>query len=115
MAGFMHYKFRVQTMGWLLLVIVFTLLSSASSLKTRVAVVGFQKNEVAQLDFWLAYHVALFGATNIAVLDNYSSNNESLVIMRKWAQSGVHVLYDQGPYGSKGDLTANGFSKLFPT
>lgn len=83
------------------------------ALKTKVAIVGFQKNELEMLDFWLGYHSSLFGATNIAILDNYSDDPRSLAILTKWSKEGVIVVFNQGPYEKKGQLTTNAFHEHF--
>jgi hypothetical protein len=96
------------------LFILASLLIVTATSKTKVAVIGFQRNEVIMLEFWLAYHVALFGAKNVAILDNNTVDPESLKILKKWAKKGVIVAYKQGPYSMKGILTGTAFKKFFP-
>ena len=89
--------------------------ASKGSVSRRYAVVCFQKNELSQLSFWIEYHALLLGATNVAVVDNFSNDNETLKILSDWSSKGVRVLYNQGPYTEKGILTAAALKELFPT
>lgn len=82
--------------------------------KISVAAVLFQQNEAQLLEFWLSYHTALFGLKNVAVLDNFSKNPETIQILSRWSQRGVIVDYKQGPYIDKGTLTTKAFRKHFP-
>lgn len=84
-----------------------------SDMKVKVAVVGFQKNELEMLDFWCEYHTSLFGASNVAVLDNYSTDPKTLEILAKWAKEGMTVVYNQGPYDRKGQLLTTAFQTHF--
>ncbi len=99
-----------------LLVTVFTtsLLTDQSKKSAQFATLCVQKNELSLLSFWLAYHVEIFGVKNVGVLDNFSTDNRTLKILDYWSKKGVRVLYNQGPYLDKGELTVKGFRKLFP-
>jgi hypothetical protein len=78
-----------------------------------VGIVSMQRNEADILPYWLHYHVALFGIENVVILDSYS-NNETLIILREWSSRGLKVQFNQGPYGSKGNLTVAAFQQFFP-
>jgi hypothetical protein len=73
-----------------------------------VGIVSMQKNEADILPYWLEYHSKLFGAENIVILDSFSSG-ETLKILEEWAKKGLKVLYNQGPYAAKGNLTLQAF------
>lgn len=85
------------------------------TINITIAVVCMVKNEKDILHHWLDYHSALFGASSIVVLDNYSTDEKTLDILSEWSNRGLHVLYDQGPYVKMGDLAYAALMKLFPS
>jgi hypothetical protein len=93
------------------LIIVLILLEGNLSYVPTVGIVSMQKNEADILPYWLEYHAAIVGAKNIVILDS-KSNNETQRIYKKWLKKGVTVLYNQGPYNHKGNLTFNAFQSV---
>jgi hypothetical protein len=79
-----------------------------------VGVVTIVKDDAEALDLWLQYHVALFGVHNITVMDNFSTENSTIELLKSWEARGLNVLYKQGPYLNKGELTYDVFMKHYP-
>jgi hypothetical protein len=48
------------------------------------------------------------------VLDNYSEDPETLEALRSWNEKGLHVLFNQGPYTQKGELTSKAYHEILP-
>ena len=57
----------------------------------RVACTVMLKNEVTLTAPFLAYHAALFGAKNLYVIDNGTTEPSVLKTLAKWKRRGVHV------------------------
>lgn len=82
---------------------------------TIVAIVCMMKDNDDILPFWLEYHSALVGIENIVILDNYSqSKTRTPQILREWEKKGLKVVWNQGPYSAKGELTHAAYKKYFP-
>jgi hypothetical protein len=64
----------------------------------RIAAVAMQRDETELLDFWAAYHGRLFGYENLLILDNGSSNVDTLKILANLEHLGVRVLEKSGRY-----------------
>lgn len=62
------------------------------------------KEESDILDHWINYHSIIFGNENILINDNNSENPKTVEILKNWQRKGVHVYYNQGPYGKKGEI-----------
>ena len=65
------------------------------------------------LPYWLRYHSKILSLNNIVVLDNFSGS-KTLQILKEWEDKGLRVLYDQGPYSLKGNLTLTAFRSHLP-
>jgi hypothetical protein len=78
-----------------------------------VGIVTMQKNEGDILPYWLEYHSILFGIKNMVLLDSFS-NNRTHSILEEWERKGLKVLYNQGPYADKGNLSLHAFRNLLP-
>eukprot|EP01039_Chlorochromonas_danica_P012623 gene12623-14490_t len=64
------------------------------------------------LPYWLRYHSAIVGVENIVILDQRSKSEKTQLILRTWSQERqLKVLWDQGPYSAKGDLTYSAFQR----
>jgi hypothetical protein len=48
------------------------------------------------------------------VMDNYSTENETIAVLTAWQNKGLKVDFNQGPYSIKGELTLKAFDKHFP-
>ncbi len=60
----------------------------------EVAVVMMQRDEALLLDPWLRYHATVFGASNLTVLDNGSTNPGVLQRLEQAESEGVRVIRD---------------------
>jgi hypothetical protein len=91
------------------------LLSTVSTHITMVAIVCMMKDNDDILPFWLEYHSALVGVDNILILDNFSgSNTKTPQILQEWEKKGLKVMWKQGPYSAKGELTTAAYKTFFP-
>jgi hypothetical protein len=77
-----------------------------------LGIVVLQKDEGALLSYWLEYHSRIVPLTNILVLDNYSEAPETIELLKSWATKGLHVLFGQGPYTKKGELTSQAYHRI---
>eukprot|EP01040_Poterioochromonas_malhamensis_P002321 gene2321-2467_t len=78
----------------------------------RVGIVMMIHDEEDLLDYWLHYHSAIVGVENIVILDQRSKSEKTQLILRTWSQERqLKVLWDQGPYSAKGDLTYSAFQR----
>ena len=66
-----------------------------------VKIFCIKKNEDDILEDWILYHSYLFGVNNLYIVDN-NSNEESLIILRKYEQHGLNVC-QRPDYSKKGD------------
>jgi hypothetical protein len=79
-----------------------------------VGIVALQRDEGVLLTYWLEYHSKIVKLENILVLDNHSEAPETLNILESWATKGLKVMYYQGPYVKKGELTSQAFREILP-
>jgi hypothetical protein len=84
-------------------------------LSASIALVTMVKNEGDILEYWLEHHASIFGASNIIVLDNYSTDTITHVLLEEWRKRGLRVRYMQGPYLSMGDLALHALKETFPS
>eukprot|EP01040_Poterioochromonas_malhamensis_P002327 gene2327-2473_t len=78
----------------------------------RVGIVMMIHDEEDLLPYWLRYHSAIVGVENIVILDQRSKSEKTQLILRTWSQERqLKVLWDQGPYSAKGDLTYSAFQR----
>jgi hypothetical protein len=73
-----------------------------------VGIVSMMHNDYEMLEYWLQYHGKIVGLENIVILDN-ESNIQTREILYQYSGKGLKVIYHQGPYAKKGDLTAQAF------
>lgn len=81
----------------------------------RVGVVMMQKDEIHLLDPWLRYNAAIFGATNLHVLDNGSTNPTVLARLEQAEADGVKVIRDHATpedAANRGTIVTNLLRKL---
>jgi hypothetical protein len=83
-------------------------------LSVPIAVVSMVKNEGDILGLWLEYHSALFGISNIIILDNFSTDTKTHAILEQYKRRGLQVRYKQGPYIDMGDLAYRALKETFP-
>jgi hypothetical protein len=83
-------------------------------LSVPIALVSMVKNEGDILEMWLEYHDAVFGVSNIVILDNFSTDGKTHIILDRWQKRGLHVRYKQGPYVKMGDLALRALRETFP-
>jgi hypothetical protein len=76
-----------------------------------LGIVALQKDEDS-LSLWLEYHSKIVDVRNMIVLDNSSEDPRTIKILNTWTTKGLHVLYNQGPYEKKGELTSRTISLL---
>jgi hypothetical protein len=79
-----------------------------------VGIVALQRDEGALLYYWLEYHSKIVKLENMIVLDNNSEAPDTLTILKSWATKGLKVMYSQGPYTKKGELTSQAFREILP-
>jgi hypothetical protein len=107
--------FVPQSVFYFLLVFLFHRFSCGKTSVTPVlGIVALQKDEGALLSYWLKYHSKIVDIHNMIILDNYSEAPETLKILNAWAAKGLHVLYHQGPYTQKGELTSQAYHQFLP-
>eukprot|EP01040_Poterioochromonas_malhamensis_P018036 gene18036-20931_t len=64
------------------------------------------------LPYWLRYHSAIVGVENIVILDQKSKSEKTLRTLFAWSQERqLKVLWNQGPYSAKGNLTYHAFQQ----
>jgi hypothetical protein len=81
----------------------------------EVACIMMQKDETLLLDAWLRYHCKLFGAGNLFVIDNGSTNSLVSDILNTAEKKGVHVyrhLNQDDDYKAKGSIVAEMIREL---
>mmetsp|Transcript_27289 Transcript_27289/g.29788 ORF Transcript_27289/g.29788 Transcript_27289/m.29788 type:complete len:340 (+) Transcript_27289:82-1101(+) len=84
----------------------------SSSSRLKVGIVMMVHDEEDLLPYWLRYHSAIVGVENIVILDQKSKSEKTKMILRTWSQERqLKVLWDQGPYSAKGDLTYHAFQQ----
>lgn len=89
--------------------------SQAAQGSIKIAAVTMQKNETILLRTWINYYSYLFGATNLYVLDNGSTNDESIKILRDAEKNGVTVCWafsSPDDFVNKGKVVSDVFDKL---
>jgi hypothetical protein len=62
----------------------------------KVKLVMMEKDEVANLQRWLSHYGPIFGYENLYIMDNGSTNEETLNLLneyRRWG--GINVIYDR--------------------
>jgi hypothetical protein len=79
-----------------------------------IGIVALQRDEEALLTYWLEYHSKIVDLKNLLVLDNHSEDPKTLKILHSWAEKGLRVLFHQGPYTKKGELTAQAYHHILP-
>lgn len=87
---------------------------SPSHSDVSVALVSMVMNEGDILRQWLDYHSEIFGLSNIIVLDNFSTCNTTVGILKDYEKRGLHVVYEQGPYIDMGDLSYKAVKQILP-
>jgi hypothetical protein len=97
-----------------LTVLLYLFSSHCTSVDPVIGIVALQKDEVALLSYWLEYHSKIVKLENIVVLDNHSEARGTRQILHAWAAKGLHVLFHQGPYTKKGELTSQAFHLILP-
>lgn len=81
----------------------------SSGMKTpQFGIVMMIHNDDDILPYWLRYHSQILSLQNIVILDN-NSGPKTIEILNSWEKKGLKVLYNQGPYAKKGDLTLAAF------
>ncbi|KXV63252.1 glycosyltransferase family 2 protein [Gluconobacter oxydans] len=76
---------------------------------TRVRCVVMQKNEATLLEPWILWHAAIFGFSNLTVIDNGSTDPAVLDIQTRYEGKGVHIVRDHASptdFLHKGDAIA---------
>lgn len=76
----------------------------------RVACFMMQKNEQNLLDIWLRYHSHIFGAENLFVLDNGSTDPNVRRRLRQAEEAGVTVIWEykqKQHFETKGEIFRN--------
>jgi hypothetical protein len=112
---FMKKMFVQQLWFYFLLVFLFHIFSCGNTSGSPVlGVVTLQKDEGALLSYWLEYHSKIVDIHNMIILDNFSEAPETLQILDAWAAKGLHVLFYQGPYTQKGELTSQAYQQILP-
>lgn len=89
--------------------------SQATEGAIKVAAVTMQKNETVLLRTWLKYYSYLFGSSNLYVLDNGSTNDESVKILKDAEKNGVNVCWafsSPEDFVNKGKVVSGVFDKL---
>jgi hypothetical protein len=73
----------------------------------KVLCLLMQKDEFDLLPIWLRYHSYLFGAENLIIIDNQSTNAHVLELLERAKGEGVRVLESTETVEKKGDLIGN--------
>jgi hypothetical protein len=97
-----------------LAVLLYLFSSHCTSVDPVIGIVALQKDEVELLSYWLEYHSKIVNLENILILDNYSEVRGTKQILKSWIKKGLHVLFHQGPYNIKGELTSKAFQQILP-
>lgn len=79
---------------------------------SKIAVVMMQKDEGSLLQTWLAFHEHVFGSDAIYVLDNLSSDLQTLFYLSEAQKRGVHVRYGVENFEQKGVLVSQMIGEL---
>lgn len=83
----------------------------------RVACFMMQKNERVLLDLWLRYHTAMFGASQLHVFDNGSTDPQVRQRLRRAEADGVRVFWeykDREHFEKKGEVFRKVMQDLAP-
>lgn len=96
--------------GVLILVLMLSLSLLYSRLKkfrghARDVVAVVVKDEPDILPLWLAWHIAIFGISNIVVVDQESSNPAALRLLKEFERAGGAVMWGIKDYSKKGEHT----------
>lgn len=71
----------------------------------NIAILMMQKNEKDLLEPWIKYHADLFGAENLYIYDNGSTDEEVISILKKYGDLGISV---EKRFSSKEDFENKG-------
>lgn len=71
----------------------------------NIAILMMQKNEKDLLEPWIKYHADLFGAENIYIYDNGSTDKNVLLLLDKYKEEGIFV---EKKFSSKADFESKG-------
>jgi len=77
---------------------------------TVVRCVTMQKNEATLLEPWILWHGAIFGLTNLTVIDNGSTDRHVLKILKAYKKKGVQVVREYTEHSDflrKGEIMAD--------
>jgi len=72
----------------------------------RVAVLTMQKDEGRLLESWIAYHGQLFGTDGLHIVDNGSTDPDTLEVLGKAARAGAKIFHNPSPrdFERKGEI-----------
>lgn len=76
---------------------------------TTVRCIMMQKNEATLLEPWILWHAAIFGFTNLTVIDNGSTDPAVLDLQDRYERKGVQIVRDHTSHSDflhKGDVIA---------
>jgi len=69
------------------------------------------KNEGDIIEAWIAYHAYLFGYSSLFIIDNYSTEAETLQVLEQYQKKGVSVRQER-EYRKKGDYIVKWVKEL---
>ncbi|GBR71328.1 glycosyltransferase family 2 protein [Gluconobacter kanchanaburiensis] len=76
---------------------------------TTVRCIMMQKNEATLLEPWILWHAAIFGFTNLTVIDNGSTDPAVLELQDQYERKGVQIVRDHASHSdflNKGNVIA---------
>eukprot|EP01040_Poterioochromonas_malhamensis_P014206 gene14206-15706_t len=80
--------------------------------RPKVGIVMMIHDDEDLLPYWLRYHSAIVGVENIVILDQKSKSEKTQITLHTWNEiKKLKVLWNQGPYSAKGNLTYNAFQR----
>jgi hypothetical protein len=83
----------------------------------RVAIISMMKNEGSLVRLWFSYHARIFGAENIFIFDNGSTDRKMIDALRDAEEAGATVNYSFNrpeDFGRKGAIVSTQINRLMP-